>query len=219
MVSSASLTNVELNKPTSNGLLTNPSNGLTNSHTRGNSNSHITLNRNNTKRNSFNSTTQTNLKYQDSINLNHSNRFSISVSNNPSEFYFRNLLHYVRSGSIDNYNEKLKFIRDQCPQLPPSKSNTATTSSSNLFQQHGHHHLHNLRLTERSRSALIALLILIVENYHTRNKTQQLQQTLNQEIVNYLLVILENLPHCKWQDDQTFVTNTTKNRMKFLYLS
>ena len=221
MVSSASLTNVELNKPSTNGHLKTSSNGLSTSHTRGNSNSHVTLTRNNTsslKRNSFNCTTQANSKYQETINLNHSNRFSISASNNPSEFYFRNLLHYVRSGNMDNYNEKLHFIRDQCPQLPASKSASATTSSSNLFQQHGHHHLHNLRLTERSRSALIALLILIVENYHARSRAQQLQQTLNQEIVNYLLIILENLPHCKWQEDQTSLPNTTKNRMRFFYL-
>ena len=44
----------------------------------------------------------------------------------------------------------------------------------NYHHHHSHHHSHHstssIRLTERSRSALIALLILIVENYHSHNK-------------------------------------------------
>ena len=38
-------------------------------------------------------------------------RFNTSVMNNLGDFYFRNLLHYVRSGNLDNYMEKVNSVK------------------------------------------------------------------------------------------------------------
>jgi hypothetical protein len=89
---------------------------------------------------------------------------------------------------------------------------------------HHHHHVHfnsssPVKLTERSRAALVALLVLIIENYHlreekkkaaVRNQQQSRRQStvkidesaqLSPELLNYLLVIFENLPNFKWIED------------------
>ena len=124
MVSSASLTSYEINnKPviTPNSTATNGS--LSNGQAKQNSNSNVALNTQRhqragsfVKRNSFNAPSTTYSKQDSIANLPVSgHRFSISHSNNPNEFYFRNLLNYVRSGNLENYAEKLQFIRDQCP--------------------------------------------------------------------------------------------------------
>ena len=232
MVSSASLTNYETTKYQTNTLPQNSGstkNVPTNLQNKFNSNSNMTLNRNaiTMKRNSFNAVNYSSNRYDTFANFPSPNKFNISVLNNPSDFYFRNLLHYIRSGNIDNFNEKLQFIKDQCPVLTSksSTSSSSTHSSSNLFQQHGHHHYHHIKLTERSRNALIALLILIIENYHLRNKLklnesdvqkgQKEPSQLSPELMNYLLVILENLPHVKWLDDQLMSSAGSKNSKQF----
>ena len=118
---------------------------------------------------------------------------------------------------------KLEFLLKQCPSIctkssPLSSSNLASTTVNFLHPHHHHHHHHHhsnssLKLTERSRSALIALIVLIVENTHLKNKFKQISddsesaQTkqpiiLNQELFNYLLSVLENLPNIKWVDDE-----------------
>ena len=128
MVSSASLTSYEINSkpmiitpaPTANNASNNNStNGsLLNSQTKQTSNSNVALNTQRhhqhqrtssfVKRNSFNGPSMLYSKQDSVANLPLSgHRFSISQSNNPSEFYFRNLLHYVRSGSLENYAEKV----------------------------------------------------------------------------------------------------------------
>jgi hypothetical protein len=107
---------------------------------------------------------------------------------------------------------------------------TSSLSSGKLFQQHDHQH--NTRLTERSRSALTALLILIIENHHAKSKSpkrttfnetplelsssqakskEMAPSQLSQELMSYLLTILENLPHFRWIDEQ-FVTSTGTTR-------
>jgi hypothetical protein len=138
-----------------------------------------------------------------------SSKFSINTTAKCSDFYFRTLLRYIRSGSIDNYTEKLDFILKQCPILSTSKSSTSSLNtslngpSSSSHHHHHHHHYSNIKLNERSRSALIALLIIIVENYHLNsiNKNEHMNQILNPEILNYLLTIFENLPNSKWIED------------------
>lgn len=231
MVSSASLTNYETSKYQTNTLPQNSGstkNAPSSFNNKFNSNSNMTLNRNamTVKRNSFNASSYYS-RYDSFANFPSSNKFNISVLNNPSEFYFRNLLHYIRSGNVDNYNEKLQFIKDQCPILASksSTSSSSTHSSSNLFQQHGHHNFTHIKLTERSRSALIALLILIIENHHLRNKlrpnesegqkSQKETGQLNPELMNYLLVIMEHLPHVKWLDDHLMSSAGSKNSKNF----
>ena len=56
--------------------------------------------------------------------------FNTSVSSNPTEFYFRTLLRYVRSGAEENYAEKLEFLLKQCPTIPTNKSSMASNSNS-----------------------------------------------------------------------------------------
>lgn len=114
---------------------------------------------------------------------------------------------------------------------------TSSLSSGKLFQQHDHQH--NTRLTERSRSALTALLILIIENHHAKakcpkrthcNETPQelgsgnsqskpskepsVPAQISQELMSYLLTILENLPHFKWVDDQSVTSTATSKTSK-----
>ena len=115
---------------------------------------------------------------------------------------------------------------------------TSSLSSGKLFQQHDHQH--NTRLTERSRSALTALLILIIENHHAKSKSpkrttfnetplelsssqakskEMAPSQLSQELMSYLLTILENLPHFRWIDEQ-FVTSTgTTRASKFNWMT
>lgn len=225
-----------------------------------------------------------------SANLLTSQQFKTSSTNTPADFYFRTLLRYARSGSVENYFEKLEFILKQCPILCTASSKSASSSSSSNERQsqsnnvntsgvsqssnltstnsannqtsansnsnnnapsspttsflvhhlqnhhhsnhHGHHHhnhhqgshhnQHNhnciLKLTERSRSALIALLILIIENYHLRNKLKKSVDSnelqLNSDLLTYLLTILENLPNIKWIEEQT-APQTNQNNFKY----
>lgn len=124
MVSSASLTSYEANiiitaapnNATNSISLTNGS--LLNSQAKQTSNSNVALNTQRhhqhqrtgsfVKRNSFNGPSLLYSKQDSVANLPLSgHRFSTSQSNSPSEFYFRNLLHYVRSGNLENYAEKV----------------------------------------------------------------------------------------------------------------
>jgi len=63
----------------------------------------------------------------------------------------------------------------------------------------------NIRLTDRSRSALIALMILIAENHYNSKvdakKTESLGGGVKPEVINYLLSIFENLAILKWVED------------------
>jgi hypothetical protein len=152
-------------------------------------------------------------------------KFSLNTTSKCSDFYFRTLLRYVRSGNLDNYTEKLDFILKQCPVLSASKSstsslNTSLNGSSSHYHHHHHHHHHhysNIKLNERSRSALVALLIIIVENYHLNsiNKNEQ-NQILNPEILSYLLTIFENLPNSKWIDDSKSTSQSQSSSKKTL---
>lgn len=100
-------------------------------------------------------------------------------------------------------------------------------SSSNHHHHHHHSHSHGhgqccIKLNERSRSALIALLILIIENYYNRNKLKNLDDNiqlpqLNTDLLGYLLIIFENLPHLKWIDDQQLASYNFKNSKYFLF--
>ena len=88
-----------------------------------------------------------------------------------------------------------------------------------MFYFHSHHNHHSsscsVKLTERSRSALIALMILLIENYHAKNKPktrfednlQQQQQIIQNDLMQYLLAVFESLPNMKWIEDQ-FVPTT-----------
>jgi hypothetical protein len=111
-------------------------------------------------------------------------------------------------------------------------------SSSNI-SNHTHHSNHNffIKFTERSRSALIALIVLIIEDFHStrrnanklnnKEKQNHVNNHINQDLINYLLLILESLPNFKWVDDSTseFGANhnvslkTSKNKKYFNYHS
>lgn len=192
------------------------------------------------KRNSFNSnssyTNSKNHKNQSPYNNSNNFLFNTSVSSHQADFYFRTLLRYVRSGDTDNYNEKLEFLLKQCPSLNTSKSATqfasspptnSSNSNSPTLNSHLHHHHHNshhhhhtnnhncsIRLTERSRSALIALMILIIENYHSINKklkslnSNGVKHELSHDLLNYLLNIFENMPNFKWIEDPLIAAST-----------
>lgn len=239
MVSSASLTNYETKVQTASYQNNN-----------GSINTRVTSNSNNQqasiKRNNLNiNSSKMNVK---PIQAN-SNQFSINLSTNGGDFYFRTLLRFVRSGNNDNYAEKLEFLLKQCPTLSSTKSSASSTlppssslSISNHHQHHHHHHHHHsssctIKLTERSRSALIALLILIVENYHSINKTEDItsstetntnesknsqQNNLNPELVGYLLALLENLPNLKWVEDplttNSYSGSSKQNSILFFFI-
>jgi hypothetical protein len=113
------------------------------------------------------------------------------------------------------------------PLIPPSNSighhHHHHHHMNHYHSNHGHHHgvnyhfSHSIKLTERSRSALISLLLLLIENYHQVNMNkssqqneQHQQQPFNSDLLNYLLTIFENLPNFKWIED-TFATNCTAN--------
>jgi hypothetical protein len=254
--------------------------------------------------------------------------FSTNKMFNSSEFHFRTLLRYARSGSVENYAEKLEFLLKQCPSLPSSSNfkssfasaasnllsqativagssanssngsssstltnNLSTTnlissqtqaqsqsltqqsqqqspvqSQQNQFQpqqqqqqlqqqqqhyiqnsshqanhyhhahnHHHHHHHHNLsiKLNERSRSALIASLILIIENHYANkkgniktNSKQQQHHTeknidshasqLSQDLLHYFLIILENLPNLKWAEEPELLHQQSFHQSKIL---
>ena len=66
--------------------------------------------------------------------------------------------------------------------------------------------------------------MLIVENAHLKNKFKQTgddsesvqnkQPTiLNQDLFNYLLAVLENLPNIKWVDDELATSNSNNNNL------
>lgn len=129
------------------------------------------------------------------------------------------------------------------------QSPSASPQTSNPITQHlhGHHHHHNhhghhsgvgggaagtssgvnyhfshsIKLTERSRAALVSLLLLVVEHHHAlainraksssspQQKSQaELHQQFSPDLLNYLLTILENLPNFKWVED-AFVSPST----------
>lgn len=152
----------------------------------------------------------------------YSSRFMTSNTCNQTDFYFKSLLRYVRSGNNDNFSEKLDFILKLCPQFYTnmSKLNPQYNSSfSNLNgdkninnqkeNKENHHqffnHNNHFKINERNRWALIALLILIIEHNHSKNmnsnKIEKKDKQLNSELLNYLLAILESLPHIKWNED------------------
>ena len=62
-------------------------------------------------------------------NNNNRDQFNTSVSSNATDFYFRTLLRYVRSGGDENYAEKLEFLLKQCPIIPSYKSSMASNSN------------------------------------------------------------------------------------------
>jgi hypothetical protein len=150
-----------------------------------------------------------------------SSKFSLYTTSKCSDFYFRTLLRYIRSGNLDNYTEKLDFILKQCPILSTSKTSTSSLNTSlngsSSHHHHHHHHYNNIKLNERSRSALIALLIIIVENYHLNsiNKNEN-NQILNPEILSYLLTIFENLPNSKWIEDSKSTSQSQSSTKKNL---
>ena len=133
MVSSTSLTNYDLKPANFNGKISSAS--AVNAISPTNIPSISTL-----KRNSFNSNTSTTKQTTNGLT------FTASLTSNGSDFYFRTLLRYTRSGNADNFAEKLDFILKQCPYYTtPTKSNTLSTNlslSPNLNHSHtsSHHH-------------------------------------------------------------------------------
>jgi hypothetical protein len=153
MVSSSSLTNYETSMTSKSfnggGSSTILSNGKMNS-------SHIPTTNINTNGSTFASTTGTKPIFaRNSFNTNGSysknssgksinnssftggptaarDQFNTSVSSNATDFYFRTLLRYVRSGADESYAEKLEFLLKQCPALPSSSSSSSTKPLSNF---------------------------------------------------------------------------------------
>ena len=154
------------------------------------------------------------------------------------------------SSSTNNNNTTSSSTNASTTGIASATSTTGTTScingvppmspTTNLLMQHlhinnsssNHHHHHHshshghgqccIKLNERSRSALIALLILIIENYYNRNKLKKLDDNiqlpqLNTDLLGYLLIIFENLPHLKWIDDQQLASCNFKNSKYFLF--
>lgn len=178
------------------------------------------------------------------ISPKHSSKFVTSNTCNQNDFYFRSLMRYVRSGNNDNFSEKLDFILKLCPQFYTNMSKLNPQSNSPITNLNGdknvnihhkeykdnHHqffnHTNHFKINERNRWALIALLILIIENNHSQTKNlkkiEKKERQLNSELLNYLLAILESLPHIKWSED--FITensceiNGTSKIRKFLLL-
>jgi len=67
-------------------------------------------------------------------NNNNKQQFKISTTNDPADFYFRNLLRYVRSGNLDNYFEKLEFpILKQYPIICSKLTVSAATTPNSLL--------------------------------------------------------------------------------------
>lgn len=255
MVSTSSLTNYDL-KP-AGGKISSAS--AVNAPTTSSSNKYQTI-----KRSSFNSNSSFSNKTRQSPSS-AAFSFARISSNSGGDFYFRTLLRYVRSGNTDNFQEKLDFLLKQCPSLSTSSNSSssnnskstnqaASSPSSNLsptlnsynhnhhnYHHHHHHHHHHhisassIKLTERSRSALLALLILIIENYHSINKNYKKQQIennissasrlpeqhLNTDLLNYLLTIYESLPNLKWIEDpldQASFPNQSSSSNKSIFL-
>ena len=132
----------------------------------------------------------------------------------------------------------------QSPSASPQTSNPITQHLHGHHHHHGHghhsgiggggggatgtssgvnyHFSHSIKLTERSRAALVSLLLLVVEHHHAlaikraksssspQQKPQQaeLHQQFSPDLLNYLLTILENLPNFKWVED-AFVSPST----------
>ncbi|CAF0782495.1 unnamed protein product [Brachionus calyciflorus] len=235
MVSSTSLNNYDLRQPNYNGKISSASAVNATSPTA--VPNILTLKRNSVNSNSSNSKTK-NSQPNGSV-------FTTSLTTSGSDFYFRTLLRYVRSGNLDNFTEKLDFILKQCPYYTSKTQSTILTSNlspslnpthhhNNHKEHKDHHHHHNyhnhlfnhsnsIKLTERNRSALLALLILIIENQHTINKnlskTEKKESQISPDLLNYLIAILENLPNMKWIEDPLVkncfpeISGTSKNRL------
>lgn len=112
MVSSSSLTNYEASSKTFNNFSSN-GNGATQ-----NGKSAIVTSNGKSlfARNSFN-TKRAYSKNGSSPNANKStnaNQFNTSISSNASDFYFRTLLRYARSGGPENYPEKVSLKSILC---------------------------------------------------------------------------------------------------------
>jgi hypothetical protein len=110
MVSSASLTNYD----TKNTLPFNHTalSGAVNNLNMLNSTSNTALNKtgSNIKRNSFNTLPTNSRKESSVVSAYSGHNFNTSILYNPSDFYFRNLLHFIRSGNLENYTEKVTLI-------------------------------------------------------------------------------------------------------------
>lgn len=191
------------------------------------------------------------------------------MSTSSSDFHFRSLLNYVRSGDTTSFAQKLEFILKQCPAIPSSSAfsssssttsspssqmataqhdttsdaiKTSTTTSTGSYsspQSHSHNHRHhhhahgqhhnlsNIRLTDRSRSALIALMILISENHYKSlgsnvdAKKPDGSPCVKLEVITYLLNIFENLAILKWVEDPLVsnkINQKNSNSSLFLFL-
>jgi len=103
--------------------------------------------------------------------------------------------------------------------------NNSSHHNHHQQQHHSSHHSHAnciIKLTDRSRSALIALMILVIENYHLKVKLKKMENIevtdshvpqlpqLNADLLNYLLSIFENLPNIKWVEE-TLTSNANCN--------
>ncbi|RNA27545.1 hypothetical protein BpHYR1_046678 [Brachionus plicatilis] len=213
MISSTSLTNYDIRPSAFNGKMSSASAVNATSPT-----SVPTLH--SLKRTSLNSSFSAS---KSKIRSNYGSGFFTTNANNQTDFYFRSLLQYIRSGNDDNFSEKLDFIFKQCPHfynnmsklnhqtnVPSPSLNTDKITNSHHKDNKDHHHQFfyhssHLKITERNRWALIALLVLIIENHHSKNKSlikvEKNETQFNPEILNYLLAILENLPNIKWNED------------------
>jgi hypothetical protein len=102
--------------------------------------------------------------------------------------------------------------------------------SSHSLANSSYHHSHSnfafsVKFTERSRSALTALLILIIENFHLncvlnnkneiKNNIKLNNMNINQDLIAYLLSILENLPNFKWTDDLICDSSTNGHTISY----